>query len=194
MGDNLPAVDLGTGRTAQALAAGYNHTCALLDDGTVKCWGWNYTGQLGLGDTSDRGDAPLEMGDDLPAVDLGTGRTAQALAAGYLHTCALLDDGTVKCWGRNNSGQLGLGDTGDRGQVIGEMGDDLPAVDLGTGRTAQALAAGEFHTCALLDDGTVKCWGRNGYGQLGLGDTSDRGDEPVEMGDALPAIYLGSAP
>jgi alpha-tubulin suppressor-like RCC1 family protein len=194
MGDNLPAVDLGTGRTAQALAAGEFHTCALLDDGTVKCWGWNYTGQLGLGDTSDRGDAPLEMGDDLPAVDLGTGRTAQALAAGYLHTCALLDDGTVKCWGRNNSGQLGLGDTGDRGQVIGEMGDSLPAVDLGTGRTAQALAAGEFHTCALLDDGTVKCWGRNGYGQLGLGDTSDRGDEPVEMGDALPAIYLGSAP
>jgi hypothetical protein len=192
MGDNLPAVDLGTGRTAQALAAGYQRTCALLDDDTVKCWGLNDYGQLGLGDTSDRGDGPGEMGDNLPAVDLGTGRTAQALAASTFHTCALLDDGTVKCWGRNHLGQLGLGDTSDRGDEPLEMGDNLPAVDLGTGRTAQALAASMYHTCALLDDGTVKCWGRNDNGRLGLGDIDSRGDEPMEMGDNLPAVDLGT--
>jgi E3 ubiquitin-protein ligase HERC3 len=150
--------------------------------------------ELGLGDTSDRGDEPLEMGDDLPAVDLGTDRTARALAAGAEHTCALLDDGTVKCWGSNFVGQVGLGDIDHRGDGPLEMGDNLPAVDLGTGRTAQALAAGEYHTCALLDDGTVKCWGGNDYGELGLGDTNGRGDAPGEMGDALPAINLGSAP
>ena len=59
--------------------------------------------------------------------------------------------------------------------VPGEMGDSLPAVALGTGRTAVAITAGASHTCALLDNGTVKCWGDNDYGQLGLGDTDEPG-------------------
>jgi alpha-tubulin suppressor-like RCC1 family protein len=72
------------------------------------------------------------------------------------------------------------------------MGDDLPVVDLGTGRTAKMISAGGEHTCALLDDDSVKCWGRNQYGQLGLGDTSNRGDGPGEMGDNLPVVDLGT--
>ncbi len=192
MGDNLPAVNLGTGRTATAITAGDTHTCALLDNGTVKCWGDNGYGQLGHGDTANRGDDAGEMGDNLPAVNLGTGRTATAITAGSSHTCALLDNGTVKCWGDNGDGQLGLGDTADRGDGAGEMGDNLPAVDLGTGRTATAITAGDDHTCALLDNGTVKCWGDNAYGQLGLGDTADRGDDAGEMGDNLPAVDLGT--
>ena len=116
------------------------------------------------------------MGDALPAVDLGTGRTAKMISAGYAHTCAVLDDDSVKCWGRNNYGQLGFGDTSNRGDGPGEMGDNLDAVDLGTGRTAKMISAGDVHTCAVLDDDSVKCWGDNDYGQLGLGDTSNRGD------------------
>jgi len=192
MGAALPAVDLGTGRTAVAVSGGGTYTCALLDDGSVKCWGYNADGQLGLGDDATRGDAPGEMGDALPAVDLGTGRTAVAVSAGGTHTCALLDDGSVKCWGSNVDGRLGLGDTDNRGDDPDEMGDDLPAVPLGTGRTAVAVSAGTSHTCAVLDDGSVKCWGSNFSGRLGLGDTDNRGDAPGEMGDALPAVALGT--
>jgi hypothetical protein len=72
------------------------------------------------------------------------------------------------------------------------MGDNLPAVNLGTGRTATAIFGCLFHTCAILDNKSVKCWGYNGSGQLGLGDTNHRGDGPGEMGDNLPAVDLGS--
>jgi len=192
MGDNLPAVDLGTGRSAMAIAVGQSHTCAILDDKSVKCWGYNYYGQLGLGDTNSRGDESGEMGENLPAVDLGTGRSAMAIAVGQSHTCAILDDKSVKCWGNNGQGQLGLGDTNRRGDASGEMGDKLPAVDLGTGRSATAIAAGNYHTCALLDDKSVKCWGYNDQGQLGLGDSNTRGDASGEMGDNLPTVDLGT--
>ena len=132
MGDDLPPIDLGTGRTATAISTGSAHTCALLDDSTVKCWGHNTYGQLGQGSTTWLGDGPGEMGDDLPPIDLGTGRTAAAISAGDVHSSALLDDSTVKCWGHNDLGQLGQGSTTWLGDGPGEMGDDLPAVDLGT--------------------------------------------------------------
>ncbi|MDP9463854.1 MAG: fibronectin type III domain-containing protein, partial [Actinomycetota bacterium] len=192
MGNNLAPVDLGAGRTASAITAGSEHTCAVLDDGTVKCWGLNLFGQLGYGDTNHRGDDGGEMGDNLAPVDLGAGRTASAITAGGLHTCALLDDGTVKCWGRNSSGQLGYGDISLRGDGAGEMGDNLAPVDVGAGRTAVAIIAGGAHTCALLDDGTVKCWGLNGDGQLGQSDNDNRGDGSDEMGDFLHPTDLGS--
>ena len=76
------------------------HTCALLDNHRIKCWGWNTYGELGVGDTRSRGTAANEMGNALPFVDLGTGRTAVAVSAARYHTCAILDDGkAVKCWG-----------------------------------------------------------------------------------------------
>jgi alpha-tubulin suppressor-like RCC1 family protein len=190
MGDNLPAVDLGKDMKAAAITAGSSHTCALLDDGRVKCWGFNLFGQLGLGDTLYRGGEPNQMGDNLPAVDLGKGMKAAAITAGSYHTCALLQGGSVKCWGINNFGQLGRGDTLDRGVSPNQMGDDLPAIDLGKGKKAVEIAAGASHTCALLDDDSIKCWGRNFRGVLGLGDKFDRGDEPNEMGDDLPAVEL----
>src|SRR5690606_33747543 len=111
-----------------------------------------------------------------------------AISASGRFTCALLDDGSVKCWGENESGQLGIGDAEHRGDQPGEMGGALPTVDLGTGRTAVAVEAGDFHACAILDDGTVKCWGQNDYhvtlglGWLGGGLSSYAiGDEPGEM-------------
>ncbi|MEZ4270267.1 MAG: hypothetical protein R3C68_02155 [Myxococcota bacterium] len=192
MGDALPVVDLGSGRFALSVAVGAQHGCAILDDTTLKCWGRNLSGRLGLGDTDNRGDAPGEMGDNLPAIDLGAGRRAVALSPLALSMCVLLDNASVKCWGRNANGEAGLGDTNDRGDEPGEMGDNLPAIDLGTGRTALQVSSGEFHSCALLDDHTVKCWGASVSGALGLGDTEVRGDNPGEMGDNLPVVDLGT--
>jgi len=192
MGDSLPVVDLGTNRTARSLAAGGDRTCAILDNGTVKCWGSNIYGQLGLGDTVNRGDAGSQMGDNLPVVDLGTNRTARKIVAGNQHACAILDNGTVKCWGANASGQLGQGNTIALGDGAGEMGDSLPTVNLGTNRTAQTLAAGNNFTCAILDNGTTKCWGGNAYGQLGQGNATNLGDSANEMGDNLPTLNFGT--
>ena len=192
MGDALPEIDLGTGRTATTLDVGSGHACSILDDGALKCWGESYSGQLGLGTNAARGDQPAEMGDALAAVDLGTGRTAVAVATGGAHTCAILDNADLKCWGENYQGQLGLGDTDHRGDNAGEMGDNLPAVPLGTGRTAVAVSAGQSHTCAVLDDGSVKCWGLGYQGQLGHGATTTLGDQGHEIGNALPTVNLGA--
>ena len=120
---------------AQRFSLGGTYSCAILYGGVIKCWGGNDYGKLGLGDLSNHGDASADqMGDNLPVVDLGTGRTAKMISAstGGAHTCAVLDDDSVKCWGWNDSGQLGLGDTSNRGDGPGEMGDNLPVVDLGT--------------------------------------------------------------
>jgi E3 ubiquitin-protein ligase HERC3 len=102
----------------------------------------------------------------------------------------LIDIGRVKCWGDNEAGELGLGDTVDRGTQTDQMGDNLPYSDLGTGRSARMIAVGVSSTCALLDNGTVQCRGTNFYGQLGLGDTVNRGALPNQMGDNLPAVDL----
>lgn len=185
-------VDLGAGKVAIAVSAGDSHTCAALSDGSVKCWGSAAFGLLGLGNTQSRGDGPGEMGDSLPAVDLGPGAVAAGIAAGSIHSCALLAGGSLKCWGFNGYGQLGLGDTQNRGDGPGEMGGSLPALDLGAGAIAVEVSAGAYHTCARLDGGSLKCWGRNVDGQLGLGDTVTRGDGPGEMGGSLAALNLGT--
>src|SRR6266513_1602291 len=87
------------GSIGPQLAVGGYHTCARLHTGLVKCWGDNFFGQLGLADTNSRGDGANEMGDQLPAVALGSGRTAVQLAVGDAYTCALLDNSEIKCWG-----------------------------------------------------------------------------------------------
>jgi len=192
LGPNLRPVALGGGRRAVDIAAGALFFCALLDDGSVKCWGANGSGQLGVGNTAARGDQPGEMGDSLRSVSLGAGRRAIAIAAGDNHACAILDDRSLKCWGANGNGQLGLGDTAARGDQAGELGSLLPAVALGQRRYARQVALGAAHSCALLDDSSVKCWGLNNGGQLGQGDLSARGGRAGEMGDALPTVQLGS--
>jgi len=192
MGDNLAAIDVGSGRSATAISAGNGHTCALLDNSVLKCWGYNNKGQLGLGHTDNLGNGSSEMGDNLAAIDLGSGRTATDITTGGEHTCALLDNASVKCWGSGGSGQLGYGNTNNIGDGSGEMGDNLTVVDLGTGRTATAISAGSSHTCALLDNSAVKCWGWYGFGSLGQGSTDNLGDGSSEMGDNLTAVDLGT--
>jgi alpha-tubulin suppressor-like RCC1 family protein len=198
MGDALDAVDLGSDRTAKAIAAGGDHTCVILDNSAIKCWGRSNEGQMAKGGKNGNsfqiGDGTNEMGNSLEAIELGTGRTANAIAAGDQHNCVILDNSSIKCWGANASGQLGLGDANNRGDLddvgVSEMGDTLPIVDLGTGRTARGIIAGDNQTCAIMDNASIKCWGANASGQLGIGDTNNRGDGSNPMGDTLPIIDL----
>jgi alpha-tubulin suppressor-like RCC1 family protein len=192
---NPSAVNMGSGITAKAIVAGESHTCAILNNSAIKCWGRAYEGQMGLSKyDNDIGDQAGEMGvtaNDL--TNIGTGRTATAIAAGKNHNCAILDNSSIKCWGANASGQLGLGDTNNRGADEDggdQMGDNLPVVDLGTGRTARGIIAGDNQTCAILDNASIKCWGSNISGELGIGETENRGDNSSDMGDALPVISL----
>ena len=170
----------------------------ILSTADVKCFGRNDPGALGYGDVTQRGSDPSEMGTNLPAIDLGGG-TPAAITAGESHTCVLFDDGTAKCWGYNSQGQLGVGDTVQRGDGPDQMGANLVAIDFGAGLTAHTLAGTEHHTCAILahatNDDILKCWGRNDYGQCGTGDLTNIGDggENGGMGDNLPAIDLVSA-
>jgi hypothetical protein len=136
------------------------------------------------------GDAGTDVAIDGPGPDLsGTPYRAIAISVGTLHVCALLDDHRVKCWGNNELGAVGSGTPSDVGDDPAETGNGLPFVDLGTGRTAKAVSAGRYYTCALLDDDSVKCWGWNENN--GLGERDSRGDNPGEMGDNLPALSFG---
>ena len=177
----------------KALSAGDWLTCAILDTNKVKCWGLNAAGGCGLGDTMRRGATAASMGDNLPYVDLGTGRTATQIFAGEGRACALLDTGDLKCWGNNNSGSIGEGQlTTHVGVAAGQMGDALPAVALGTGLHAASVTHQGESICATLTSGKVKCWGRGREGELASGDAVDRGDTPNEMGDQLAFAQLGS--
>lgn len=192
MGENLQSVDLGTGRYATYVSLGKDHACALLDNSTVKCWGRNSGGLLGLGNTDSKGFEPNTMGDNLLAINLGTGRTARQVEVANNHTCVILDNSTVKCWGDGQNGALATGGVDDLGAGPNDLGDFLDAIDLGTGRTAMHISMGLSSTCALLDNSDIKCWGNNSSGELGLGDENNRGDQSGEMGDTLDAISLGT--
>jgi alpha-tubulin suppressor-like RCC1 family protein len=180
------------GGTVEQLAAGGNHTCALLDTGDVRCWGAGSYGQLGYGNTT-------HVGDNESITSAGTvsvGGTVVQLAAGALHTCALLDTGAVRCWGIGSQGRLGYGNSNNIGD------NELPssAGDVPLGGTAIQITAGASHTCALLDTGAVRCWGQDSYHQLGytggishIGDNelpSSAGD--VNVGGAVAEVAAGS--
>ena len=167
------AIDLGTGRTAVAVAAGEYHTCAILDNGDLKCWGYDGYGQLGDGGSNTDTNAPSST-----AIDLGTGRAAVAVAVGGSHTCAILDNGDLKCWGYDGYGQLG-----DGGSNTNTNAPSSTAIDLGTGRTAVAVSVGYYHTCAILDNGDLKCWGTGQYGQLGDGGGNTDTNAPSSTAD-----------
>jgi alpha-tubulin suppressor-like RCC1 family protein/lysophospholipase L1-like esterase len=157
--------------TAVAISGGGTHSCALLGDGTARCWGDNNWGQLGDGTTTSR-STPV-------AVSGLTG--AVAISAGAYHTCALLGDGTARCWGGNYRGQLGDGTTAYRSTPV--------AVSGLTG--AVAISAGWDHSCAVLGNGTAWCWGWNGTGQLGDGAAADR-STPVAVSGLTGAVAISA--
>ena len=152
-----PVAVIGLSSGVAALAAGWNHTCALSKDGALQCWGNNSSGQLGDGTTTTR---------SVPASVNGFASSgAQFVSAGQLHTCLLTSSGGVKCWGDNSHGQLGDGTNTNRLMPVNVSG-------LGSG--IKMVSAGGSHTCALTDAGAVKCWGDNSRGQLGDGTTTSR--------------------
>jgi alpha-tubulin suppressor-like RCC1 family protein len=165
------------------IAAGDEHTCVLFRGGAVRCWGAGARGRLGTGATASIGD------DETPATtpDVALGGRAAQIVAGKEHTCALLDTGSVRCWGAARSGQLGYGNRRDVGD------DEAPASagDVILGEPAVQLTASGMHTCALLGTGSVRCWGLNTEGQLGLAfDPRTIGDD--ELPTAVPAVDLGA--
>lgn len=140
----------------------------------IRCWGNNELGQLGYGNKTTLGDDPGEL--PTPAVQLG--EPALSVEVGDVHTCAVLTDGRVKCWGHNAYGGLGIGTTEDLGDQAGEM----PPPDAALGGPAVALTAHDAQfTCALLSAGTVRCWGYNFSGGLGLGHTMNVGDGELPL-------------
>ncbi|MFO0726722.1 MAG: DUF4215 domain-containing protein [Myxococcota bacterium] len=145
----------------QAVAIGNGFLCGMFSDGGVRCLGANGSGQLGAGSTEYNTAIMAVEADQIPRVRLGTGRRAVALAAADSTACALLDNGQVKCWGSGAGGMRGAVGHDDRGDEPGEMGDTLPALNLGPGRTATQIAMASTFGCALLDNGTVKCWGQS---------------------------------
>ena len=166
--------------TAVAVSAGSSHTCAVTAAGGLKCWGKNEFGQLGDGTTTDR-TTPVDvvgLTSDVAAVSAQGGWSDQ--------TCALTTAGGLKCWGNNESGQLGDGTTTNR---------TTPVDVVGLTSGVAAVSGGTLHTCAVTTAGGLKCWGDNFFGQLGDGTTTDR-QAPVDvvgLTSGVAAVSNGNA-
>ena len=171
-----------SGLTSAAVACtGDAHSCALLTDGSVRCWGANSFGQLGDGTRVDSA---------MPVTVAGIAN-ATTIACGWDHTCVVLEGGLIQCWGGNGGshdsprGALGTASgTQDCKWLVNNAPPPYPTISAETPcaatpvqvsdiTNATAVAAGDYATCALLTDGSVKCWGFNLDGQLGNGSTSD---------------------
>lgn len=137
------------------ISAGQEHICAVKNDGSVWCWGRNNYFQLADGTNITR----------IRPVQAAGISNAVAVDSGMEHNCALTTAGAVLCWGRNNYGQLGDGSLLDR---------DHPVAAIGLEQGVAAISVGAQYSCAVLQNGGARCWGRNDYGELGDGTTVDR--------------------
>jgi alpha-tubulin suppressor-like RCC1 family protein len=136
----------------------------------MMCWGSNNDGELGDGTMTDR---------LIPTDVLGLTSGVARISGNGWHTCAALTNGELQCWGYNGAGQLGDGTI---------VNNATPAVVAGLGGSVGSLQTGEEHTCVLLTNGQVKCWGGNGFGQLGLG------DNPWRLTPVTVKMYLMMLP
>ncbi len=204
----VPMLGFGDGITAELLSSGYYHTCALLSDHSLSCWGSNEYGQIGNGeiDANDGVNTPFmieQFGPESNASLVRSGGHATCVvttdgelycwgykalkgitnnnqyistpahiphedpvtdvSVGGYHTCSLLDNGSVTCWGRNDFGQRGLGYI----QTASDPFTERDYIDFGNNRSTLQVSAGTHHSCAILEDWEIVCWGNNTYGQLG---------------------------
>lgn len=158
-----PVTPVGFSSGVASISAGMFHTCAVMNDGSLRCFGADDFGQLGDGGSAQQ-NKPVAIG-GLPKV--------KAVSTGAKHTCALTVEGAVYCFGDNTGGSVGDG-TGATGPVIARR-TPVPVVGLSSGVLAIALPnAGGYHSCALLADKTLRCWGDNKQGELGDGTTTNR--------------------
>ncbi|TDR44016.1 alpha-tubulin suppressor-like RCC1 family protein [Tahibacter aquaticus] len=147
----LPEDVVGASSQVTQLGVGIFHNCVRTSAGGVRCWGDNNFGQLGDGTATDRRSA----------VDVaGMLSGMRSVSAGGSHSCAVSSAGALRCWGDNTYGQLGDG-------TVTARTTPVPVSGLGSG--VDSVSLGEFHSCALLSSGAVKCWGLNDYGQVGDG-------------------------
>ena len=165
-----------TGLTSgvSSVSAGWDHTCAMTTSGRLKCWGFNRDGQLGDGTTTQR---------STPVGVTGLTSGVASVSTGFSHTCAVTTSGGLKCWGWNRDGQLGDGTTAERSTPVDVTG-------LASG--VASVSAGRGHTCVLTTSGALKCWGSNGYGQLGDGTTIAR-STPVDVTGLTSGVASVSA-
>jgi alpha-tubulin suppressor-like RCC1 family protein len=159
---STPLPTQGSSKQASSIAAGRSHSCAVTTAGGVRCWGKNEHGELGNGTFADS-RTPVDV--------MGLSHGMKAVVAGWGHTCALTDSGGVKCWGYNKNGELGNGANENLNR---------PADVRGLTSGVISLEAADDHTCALLANGAVRCWGFNMYGQLGDGTSVNR-NTPVDV-------------
>lgn len=164
--DRLTPVNvIGLSSRVIAVTAGMFHACVFLQSGGVQCWGGSW-----LGDGTGGGSS-------VPVNVIQLAGSVVDVSAGMGHTCVLISGGGVQCWGFNDDGQFGNGTTTD---------SFVPVNATGLQGAWKAIAAGEMHTCALAESGTVMCWGNNEWGQLGDGTTISR-TLPVGLA-VIPAI------
>ncbi len=169
-----PVDTVGLGSGVRAISAGSGASCAITTQRGVRCWGANFDGRLGNGQT---------LGSNVPVDVVGLGADAEAITQGREFGCARLSGGAVKCWGRNEFGQLGNGDTQDRLTATAVDGLSVGASD---------LSAGYYHACAVVAGGGIRCWGNNQFGQLGDGSFVDRTRPVAVTGLSGPAIAVGT--
>lgn len=157
------------------ISAGLAHACAVNNAGAVYCWGNNGYGEIGQGATSNSVTVPV-------AVPMPAGKKASQVSCANFHSCALMTDGTVACWGRNNAGQSGgfAGDAGDAAynpvpvSTAVEIKLAGKALTVGAGGAGTTANSASGYACALIEGGSVQCWGFNGDGELGRGDAGSQ--------------------
>lgn len=177
----------GLGKTTVKLVSGASFSCALKNDDKVSCWGGNFYGELGNGSAGLGKDSPVPTGvymlDDVTDI-----------AAGSTHACALKGDHSVWCWGANNCGQLGYGET-SAACTPTMPGDPYSAVpeEVMTVMDVVQIVASERSTCARMSDGSVDCWGANSSAELGSGVPTETPNlAPVTIPLGAKAIDLGA--
>jgi alpha-tubulin suppressor-like RCC1 family protein len=159
----------------QTVTAGDDHSCALLTNGQVRCWGDNSSGQLGNGDLGDDRPVPDTVRN---VADSGPLTGVIQIDAGAFHTCARLETGRAVCWGEDGAGQLGDGGGGDRDTPVFVRN----AADTAALASVAEVAAGGGHSCARLTNGQARCWGANGQGQIG------NNDQPTDAATARTVV------